>query len=229
MIHLIYQPGWDSELKQDSQINFCSRIPHAYPSYLHLTLPELVHHVIDQALIAFDDAKSLKGFLAFSDADSGSLTPFSVTSHYCIRVLHCSLQGAVRLSVSPIYHLGLDYPEVYQHREGKSLDPKAMLGVVEITGHEKSINHQFQTDGCDGHLFRYGIDAGVAFKDSSIEHNRAMNLKLALFEDCLLSTFHSKGQVSSQTLLLEEVMSHEEQAYNFTETNTFNLASHPGL
>ena len=204
MIHVVYQEGWDLDFSQTSEVNFCSSLLQTRSSVnQEPSLNLFIKSLISRALLSFDEDKSLKGFLAFSDADTKTLTPFSVTSHYCIKVIRCSLRGEVKMVVSPIYHLGLDYPEVYQHREGKALDPNAMLGLVEIMNHAESIDGQLTDGNCDGHLFCYGIDAGVAFKDSPVAHNRDIDLQLLTFDDCILATFQSNGQVSTQSLSLE--------------------------
>ncbi|MBV52910.1 MAG: hypothetical protein CL816_02445 [Coxiellaceae bacterium] len=212
MIHVVYQEGWDVDFSQISELNFCSSLLQVHSSVdQEQSLSSLIKSLIDRALLSFDEDKSLKGFLAFSDSESNTLTPFSVTSHYCIKVIRCSLRGEVQMIVSPIYHLGLDYPEVYQHREGKALDPNAMLGLVEIIHHAESMDDEPVNESCDGHMYCYGIDAGVAFKNSPVAHNRDINLQLLTFDDCVLATFQSNGQVSTQSLPLDEVLLNDSQ------------------
>ena len=225
VIHLVYQQGWDEGLSHHGEGALFLALPSQSQFFdSNISLSKKAQYLIDLSLRTFDDDQSLKGFLAFSDCEKQGLTPFSVTSHYCVKVLSCSLQGDVQLSVSPIYHLGLDYPEVYQHQQGKELDPSAMLGLIEVVNHARSQEYPNGEQTCDGHLFCYGIDAGIAFNESPVPHNRSMSLQLSIFEDCVLATFMQNGQVSTQTLSWgADELSQEARAHDVLHIGHFPL------
>ncbi len=226
MIHLIYQNDWDVALPQGDDAHVCSTFQRHNQAAVGQSVSSSAQDLINMSLRTFDDNQSLKGFLAFSDSENQSLTPFSVTSHYCVKVLSCSLEGVVMLSVSPIYHLGLDYPEVYQNQKGRQLDPSAMLGLIEVVSHNKTAEQPIPEHDCDGHLFCYGIDAGVVFKESPIPHNRAMSLQLSVFEDCVLATFQQNEQVSTQTLTWDDESLDQGTTSDLLHVGRFPLQHH---
>ena len=192
MIHIVYQEGWSAAFSSDAEVHFCSALLRDGMLSMLGGVDAALQRLINKSLTVFDDDLSLKGLLTFSDCEARTLGPFSVTSHFHMKVINVSLHGGVQLNVSPIYHLGLDYPDAYQRRQGKSLDPAAILGLVEVENSESCLYH-------------YGIDAGVVFADNAVEHNKQIELQLSVFQDCLQATIHCQGQVSTQTVPLDEL------------------------
>lgn len=181
MITIKFLTGWNAHLLSKSQnvelTDFQSN-------------PAQFKKIIERILYYLD----MKDFFyaLFQAINYPGVSPFIATHDYCIKVLHCDPSATVEMNISPIYHLGLEYPEDYRTRHGKELEQDAVIGLLERP-----------TAGTlpPGHTsYSYGVDAGILFKDSEISHNKIMTLKIEEIREGLLALVSCENQTSSTTL-----------------------------
>jgi len=194
MLHTIFSPDWYSGFV-DSDSIACSKLNNILFQNQKTSL-ECMEFVVTNALRSFDQDNSLKGLSAYSEDVSQKVSPFLVTEHFCIRVLEISHGNVINLNISPVYHLNLDYPEMYHQQYGKELDPSAVLGLIKM---------QSEADLDNSAMFRYGIDLGIAFADSPVIHNHAAQLVLRADDYKLDAVLSCLQNVSMQVLSLDSL------------------------
>lgn len=164
--------------------------------------PQVVQKIIEKILRTFDVKDCLYGF--FQAMSSSVVSPFVATHDYCIKVNECDPLGHVTMNISPIYHLGLEYPNHYKNKHGKDLEQEAIIGLLEtpVVGTLPP-----------GHTaYSYGIDAGILFKDSKLSHNKKMELTIEEIHKGLLVTLNCENETTSTTLSWDDVGVHSFEA-----------------
>lgn len=152
------------------------------------TLCEFMKTVTQFILNNFDVDNTLFGFFQLMKlSDNRQISPFVATHDYCVKILSISPEGRISLNISPIYHLGPDYPEYYEKKQGKKLNQEAIIGLL------TSISYSEMP--C---RFNLGIDAGIAFNQNPSSHNKQMNLEITLVDEGILATLSSEGQTTSK-------------------------------
>ena len=151
--------------------------------------------IVEKIVRYFDTKDYFYGL--FQAMNYSGVSPFSATHDYCLKVLHCDRNGTLEMNISPIYHLGLEYPESYKTKHGKDLDQDAVIGLL--------TKPSAGTLPPEHTSYSYGVDAGVLFKDSSISHNKKMTLKIEQIVQGLLVTLTCEKQTSSTTMSWLEV------------------------
>lgn len=192
VITMKFLQGWNSGLQEKP---FLSELSARINITTTNSTDQLVQKIIERTLRAFDNKDCLYGI--FQAMSQQGVSPFIATHDYCVRVTTCDECGNVHMNISPIYHLGLDYPEDYKSKHGKALDQDAIIGLLEtpVVGTLPP-----------GHTaYSYGVDAGVLFKDSKIPHNKSMALKLEEISEGMLVTLSCDNQTTSTTLSWEDV------------------------
>lgn len=186
MITVKFLTGWNAHLTSKSlNIEFTNM----------QMKPALFQSVLTKVLNFFDARDYFYGL--FQAMTYSGVSPFIATHDYCIKILHIDHYGTVEMNISPIYHLGLEYPEDYKTKHGKALDQDAVIGLLEKP-----------TAGtmAPGHTsYSYGVDAGILFKDSDISHNKQLTLKVDEIRDGMLVTLRCENQTSSTTISWNDV------------------------
>jgi hypothetical protein len=150
---------------------------------------------IKRVIGIFDSKDYLYGL--FQAMNYAGVSPFIATHDYCIKVLYCNEEGTLEMNVSPIYHLGLEYPDDYKTKHGKQLDEDAVIGLL-----EKPAAGTLPP----GHTaYAYGVDAGILFKDSDISHNKKLTLQLEEIHDGVLVTLSCENQTTSAAIGWSEI------------------------
>jgi hypothetical protein len=153
------------------------------------SLGEFTKTIIQFIFNNLDADKTLIGlFRLIKFANKHRISPFLATQDYCVKVLAAHPDGKVALNISPIYHLGPEYPEYYKEKQGVDLNNDAIIGLLEID----------TPDPEKPSMFNLGIDAGIAFEEAKISHNKHMNLIIQLADDGILATLHCEGQSTSK-------------------------------
>jgi len=133
----------------------------------------------------------------FQAMNYAGVSPFIATHDYCIKVKRCKEEDTVETNISPIYHLGLEYPDHYKIKHGKHLDKTAIVGLI-----EKPVAGTLPP----GHTcYSYGVDAGILFQNSSIPHNKTLDLKLQKIPEGILASLSCDTQTSSLTISWKEI------------------------
>lgn len=218
MIIYKYLEGWDKELqsnnndadsvilskliKSDKDVNenfltWCDlKAASSNHNVLPITqdqtdnIPKLARIIIEKILNSFDKDDCIYGlFSALGQAES-RINPFIVTHNYCIKVENCSLSGEIIFNISPIYHLGPDYLEQHRDRYGAEVDENAILGLIELSAQELPPSEH--------RTFRLGIDAGIAFKESKIPHNKKLSLQLNTVNAGIMANLHCETQTTAK-------------------------------
>lgn len=148
--------------------------------------------LIRRCLNTFANDGSLYGLFSLISSTNQLVSPFTATHDYHIRILHCNLQGSITLNISPIYRLGPEYPDHYRRQHGKDLDQDAILGL--LTNPDDVMAKQY-----DQQPFTLGIDAGVAFKDSHIAHNKTLLMQFEFSPNKIGVSLQSDGQAMAKT------------------------------
>lgn len=184
-------------------------IHHTTPSTLH-TLQLMAgpgcnadksQHEFTQTLIQFilnnlDADKTLQGlFRLIKFAHKHRISPFLATHDYCVKVLSITSNGHIKLNISPIYHLGPEYPEYYKEKQGEDLNRDAIIGLIEID----------TPDPEKPSTFNLGIDAGIAFKQAKIPHNIRMDLEIQLTDDGIVASLSCEEQSTSKVFTWEQM------------------------
>lgn len=152
--------------------------------------PRLAQHTIQKIMDNYDADDCIFGlFSALSQAKS-RISPFIATHNYCVTILSCTPTGEIVFNVSPIYHLGPEYPEQYRQQHGMALDENAIIGLTQ-TPVKDPYNFEPRT-------FSLGIDAGIVFKNSTIPHNKLMTLCLKTVENGLMANLSCETQTTSR-------------------------------
>ena len=153
------------------------------------TLCEFMKTVTQFILNNFDADNTLFGFFQLLKlSDNHQISPFIATHDYCIKILLIHSDGSLILNISPIYHLGPDYPEYYEKKQGKKLNQEAIIGLLTTsTAHSEA--------PC---RFNLGIDAGIAFNQNPNSHNKQMNLDITLIDEGILATLSCEAQTTSK-------------------------------
>lgn len=159
------------------------------------------HHEFTQTIIQFvinnlDADKTLQGlFRLIKFANKNRISPFLATQDYCVKVLSIAGDGQIELNISPIYHLGPEYPEYYKEKQGKDLNRDAIIGLVEID----------TPDPEKPSTFNLGIDAGIAFQQAKIPHNIRMDLNIQLTDDGIVANLSCEEQSTSKVFSWEQM------------------------
>lgn len=145
--------------------------------------------MIQFVLNKLDADRTLTGlFRMIKFANKHRISPFLATCDYCVKVLSVDPNGNIELNISPIYHLGPEYPEYYKEKQGEDLSHDAIIGLLEIE----------TPDPEKPSTFNLGIDAGIAFKQAKIPHNKRMHLSIQQIDDGIVATLHCEGQSTSK-------------------------------
>ena len=192
MLYLAYKADWDSSLMS---MTFSWDVLHERLFYNQRPLPQMLQCMLNLSLNVFHQDQSLRGLCALSDSNHQSLNPFLVARDFSVRCLGVN-ENQFILNVSPIYHLNHDYPEMYQQQFGKTFDPSAIVGLIEMTDDQGT---------GDGPLFRYGIDLGVAFKERSAVYNRTITLSLSSDEHKVDAILTCGDNVSMKIIPLDDL------------------------
>ncbi len=151
---------------------------------------------IIESILAYFDIKDYFHGLFQAIAYSG-ISPFIATHDYCIKILYCNQYGTIEMNISPIYHLGLEYPENYKIKHGRGLDQEAIIGLL---------GKQTAGTPLPGYTsYFYGVDAGILFKNSKISHNKKIILEFEPVHEGLLVTLSCEHHTSSTTLLWADI------------------------
>lgn len=159
------------------------------------------HHEFIQTIIQFvlnnlDADKTLQGlFRLIKFANKHRISPFLATQDYCVKILSIAGDGQVKLNISPIYHLGPEYPEYYKEKQGKDLNRDAIIGLIEID----------TPDPEKPSKFNLGIDAGIAFQQAKIPHNIRMDLNIQLTDDGIVANLSCEEQSTSKIFSWEQM------------------------
>ena len=154
----------------------------------HESLADFIKTVTQFILNNFDVDNTLFGFFQLMKlSNNHQISPFVATHDYCIKILSATSNGKITLNISPIYHLGPDYPEYYEKKQGKALNQEAIIGLVTSTTHSDA---PFR--------FNLGIDAGIVFNLKPDSHNKKMLLELTLIDEGILAALSCEGQATSK-------------------------------
>ncbi len=157
--------------------------------YCHETLIQFTSTIIQFIMNHFDSDKTLTGlFRLIKFTNKHRICPFLATHDYCIKILNIEANGSVAMNISPIYQLGPDYPEHYERHQGKVLNKDAIIGLL----NSDQINPEEPT------TFNLGIDAGIAFSQAKISHNKRMTLNINLIDEGIIATLQCEGQTTSR-------------------------------
>lgn len=180
MIKYTYSNDWDAALSNLSVIN-----------------TKNAQFVIEKIINNYGADDCIYGlFSAVSKADR-RVAPFIATHNYCMRVDCITGDGQVDINVSPIYHLGPEYPNEYKEKHGTDLDKEAIIGLIELPAGD--LTHQAHK------TFSLGIDAGIVFEKSKIPHNKKMSLMLKQLDSGLMATLSCDTQTTSKMFTWEEL------------------------
>ena len=154
----------------------------------HEPLADFIKTLAQFILNNFDVDKMLFGFFQLMKlSNNHQISPFVATHDYCIKILSATNDGKITLNISPIYHLGPDYPEYYEKKQGKELNQEAIIGLVTSTSHAEA---PFR--------FNLGIDAGIVFNLNPDSHNKQMLLEITLVDEGILAGLSCEGQATSK-------------------------------
>ena len=157
---------------------------------------EFTQTIIQYVINQLDADKTLQGlFRMIKFANKHSISPFLATQDYCIKVLSVATDGHVGLNISPIYHLGPEYPDYYKEKQGKDLNRDAIIGLIEID----------TPDPDKPSKFNLGIDAGIAFQQAKIPHNVEMELYIQLTDDGIVASLSCEEQSTSKVFTWEQI------------------------
>jgi len=213
MINYQYHPQWNAALEASNNANaIVVELNKQLPGLSTEKLCHALSVVIEKMLSAFDGDGSLFGLFSLLSSCNKRVSPFIATRDYRIRVVSANTTGHVELEISPIYRLGPDYPERYQEQYGKKLENEAIVGLVEL-----SHDHEHQT-------YLLGIDAGVAFKDSNIQHTKSMSLQLSANSNNITCALQCETQTMSKTLQWSTFNFNEHEFSSTTRKNEIAAA-----
>ncbi len=209
MLYFKYLNHWNTNLidfKNDDKqpilawrllkpIDSKTSIRHKDPSVI---TTQIIKNTIEKALSTFDDEGTLFGLFNAISRVQNRVSPFIATHSYCVKVQDCEMSGAIKMNISPIYHLGPDYANEYREQHGTELDTKAIIGLIELPTQAVNSNPDHKT-------FRLGIDAGIAFSGSSIVHNKELTLSLEFIHDGMMANLSCDGQTTSKAFTWDEL------------------------
>lgn len=159
------------------------------------SLPEFMKTMTQFILNNFDTDNTLFGFFQLMKlSNNHQISPFIATHDYCIKVLSATPNGKLSLNISPIYHLGPDYPEYYEKKQGKELNKEAIIGLVTPTLHSE-----------EPFKFNLGIDAGIAFNQQPGSHNKQMTLEITIIDEGVLAALSCEKQTTSKVFTWEHL------------------------
>ncbi len=159
-------------------------------------LCEFAKTIIQFILNNLDADKTLIGlFRLMKFANKHRISPFLATHDFCVKILSINANGVVELNISPIYHLGPEYPEYYREKQGKDLNRDAIIGLIEIE----------PADPEKPSTFNLGIDAGIAFAQAKISHNQRMRLTIELIDDGIVAALQCEEQSTSKIFSWEQM------------------------
>lgn len=167
--------------------------------------------VIEKALQYFDDRDYL--YALFQTMSFAAASSFLATHDYCVKVLHCGHDATVSMNISPIYHLGVEYPQDYKSKYGKELDDEAVIGLLEKPAPAGTTIPGYTP-------FSYGVDAGILFKDHEIPCNKIMTLKLEEIREGVLVTLTCEKQTTSTTMSWQDIGLHHATALDAHRAQT---------
>jgi len=202
MISYKYIDGWDEEitvanLRSLLQAANSKTDAEAAGDVNKTHLANSTFHIIKKVLNTFDKDRSLHGLFSALDISQNRVSPFLASHDYCIKVKSYSSQGEIKLNISPIYRLGLEYPQAHAVQNGSELDKEAIIGLMENTP-EMPIDDKHTT-------YSLGIDAGVAFASSSISHNKEMTLHFNVLQDGVQACLSCENQAMSKMLSWQDL------------------------
>lgn len=192
MLYIAYKTGWDASL---ISMDAAWHALHERLFDQQHSLSQRMQCLLNLSLNLFENDQSLRGLCTLSDGAHQSLNPFLAARDFSVRCLSLS-DHQFLLNVSPIYHLNLDYPEQYQQQFGKTFDPSAIVGLIEMMDDHGAV---------EGPLFRYGIDLGIAFKEKLAVYNRTITLSLSPDEHKVDAILTCEDNVSMKIIPLDDL------------------------
>lgn len=196
MIKYRYLPDWNKALTRpivatdnlpalQHLSSTLSQYAFTYPS-----LSELACSLFQLTMNHFHEDLSLLGlFRLLKYTNHHRISPFIASQRYCIKVQSITQDGQYTFNISPIYYLGPDYPDHYESRTGDAFDQSAIIGLVRSTN---NINEPA--------TFNLGIDAGIAFKDAPVAHNKIMTLALSCGAKGMIANLSCEDHVTTKVL-----------------------------
>lgn len=151
---------------------------------------KLAQHILQKILSQYDSDDCIYGLFSALSQAKNRVSPFIATHSYCAKIYSCATNGQIHFTVSPIYHLGPDYPEQYKRKYGTEIDQNAIIGLIQTQDNDFDISSQ--------PTFAIGIDAGIIFKHSKIPHNRDMLLELNAVDDGIMANLSCESQITSK-------------------------------
>jgi hypothetical protein len=170
MIYFKYGKEWDSEIFQKTN-----------------TFKQL----IQKTLNIYDEEGCLYGLFSALCQAKHRISPFIATHNYSVTTLSCSTAYLIRMNVSPIYHLGPEYPEQHRQTYGAEIEQG---GIVELFDSHSGARP-----------FTLGIDAGIAFKHSPISHNKEMQIQFEFLMDGVITTLSCEDQTTFKKITWEQL------------------------
>ncbi len=197
MIKYTYSKNYQKTLSKTSKCTFkalqmMADFGHKENQPCHEFTKTMIQFIINH----FDADKTLVGlFRLIKFSNKNRISPFLATQDYCVKVLSLDTQGNVELNISPIYHLGPEYPEYYKNKQGKELNRDAIIGLLEIG----------TPDPDKPSTFNLGIDAGIAFAQATIPHNKSMQLSIQIIDNGIVATLQCEEQSTSKIFSWEQL------------------------
>ena len=191
MLDYTYFRGWDQHLvPTEGARDATTQMLLQCTELNKLRIRDFVQGIIECSFNLFDADDSLYGlFNAMRVSQNAMISPFVATHDYSVKIRNAKLGSDIKATISPIYHLGPDFIEQYKTKNGKALDNKAVIGL--ITPENQSNPRK---------AYSLGIDAGVAFAHSKINHNKSIMLSISEIKDRLNISLSCEGQTMSKPL-----------------------------
>lgn len=202
MLDFTYYRDWDKHLKlyKARQDTIASLLLEC-ASINDLKLDSLLKHVIQTGFYLFDSDDSLYGLFNALRMSHKLISPFIATHDYSVKIIKASLSGKIETTISPIYHLGPDFAEQYKTKTGTALDDKAIIGLITPS---TSPNYNARK------AYSLGIDAGVAFPQAKISHNKKLTMTIkATKNEELFICLNCESQITSKILAWKDLQLHK--------------------
>ena len=210
MIDYRYQPGWEQSITAAIAANeshsengysgsLALNIATKSPMSSHKINVSLIWMLIEKIINTFNADDSLHGLFSVLNKSDKRVSPFVATHDYRVHVVDCDANGNVKINISPIYRLGPEYPVMYEQKHGKKLEKEAVIKLFETTDPLVAFHPMGEK------AFTLGIDAGMAFKDLKIPHNKELLLKLNVFDSGVTADLHCETQTMAKTYSWEQL------------------------
>ncbi|PHQ80827.1 MAG: hypothetical protein COB66_03820 [Coxiella sp. (in: Bacteria)] len=205
MINYKYSTGWAERVENWGATPHTEGNAATFTALQHLftqnatpnqSVIDFTQTIIQFIVNNFDADNTLRGlFRLIKYAHEHRISPFLATHDYCVKVLSAEQDGQLIMNISPIYLLGPEYPDYYEQKQGKKLNTDAIIGLVESSSNDPE----------EPSMFNLGIDAGIAFPQATISHNKRMSLDIKLIDEGVLANIHCDGQTTSKIFTWEHL------------------------